>query len=450
MKRILIALAMLAAVQVAVAQVKSPDAAGKAVAKAETAANDAKKATKVATWITLGKAYMDAYNAPAGSAWVGAARQELTLLMGADKPQGEQQVELNGTPYIKEIYSNKEFYYSYDGVLQMIIVTKPVVEDALGKAFEAYKKAYEVDEKQTKAKDISAALNDINRKFVTEAYNAYHFGDLAKASEYFAKAAEAMSAAPLSQLDENSLYNAGFTAWMGKDYERAKKYFEECLANNYYYDDGEVFAKLADVYTNLGDAEASVKILEEGFTKFPQSQSILIGLINYYLTRNENPDRLFELIALAKQNEPNNASLPYVEGNIYVELRKADMAKAKEYEALAAAAYDACAVINPEYEYGYIGKGIMYYNIALELQEKASDPALSWEAWEELNKEFAQYLKNAREPFEAAYNVTKDNSLKVNIADFLKNIYYRFSSEGPEWEEGYKKYNEVVKTGQAQ
>ena len=367
--------------------------------------------------------------------------------MGADKPQGEQQVELNGTPYIKEIYSNKEFYYSQDGVLQMIIVTKPVVEDALTKAFEAYKKAYELDEKQSKAKDISAALNDINRKFVTEAYNAYHFGDLAKASEYFAKAAEAMNAAPLSQLDENSLYNAGFTAWMGKDYERAKKYFEECLANNYYYDDGEVFAKLADVYTNLGDVDASVKVLEEGFTKFPQSQSILIGLINYYMSHNENTNRLFELISLAKQNEPNNASLPYVEGNIYVELRKADPENAKAYEAKAIEAYDACAVVDPNYEYGHIGKGIMFYNIALELQEKASDPALSWEAWEELNKEFAQYLKNALEPFEAAYNTTKDNALKVNIADFLKNIYYRFSSDGPEWEEGYNKYNEVVKTG---
>ena len=92
----------------------------------------------------------------------------------------------------------------------------------------------------------------------------------------------------------------------------------------------------------------------------------------------------------------------------------------------------------------------MFYNIALELQEKASDPSLSWEAWEDLNKEFAQYLKSALEPFETAYNVTKDNSLKVNIADFLKNIYYRFYSEGPEWEAGYNKYNEVVKTGQAQ
>ena len=450
MKRILIALAMLAAVQVADAQVKSPDAAAKAVAKAETAANDAKKATKVATWINLGKAYMDAYNAPAGSAWVGATKQELSLLMGADKPQGEQHVELNGTPFVKEIYANKDFYYGQNGTLQMIIVTKPVVEDALAKALEAYKNANEVDAKQSKAKDIKAALSDINNKFITEAYNAYQLGDLAAASVLFAKAAEASNAAPLSVFDGNSLYNAGFTAWMSKNYQDAKKHFEECVANEFYYEDGEVFAKLADVYANLGDTEGSVKVLEEGFTKYPQSQSILIGLINYYLSHNENPDRLFELIALAKQNEPNNASLPYVEGNIYVELRKADPANAKSYEAKAVEAYDACAVIDPSYEYGHIGKGIMYYNIALELQEKASDPALSWDAWEELNKEFAQYLKNALEPFEAAYNISKDNSLKVNIADFLKNIYYRFSTEGPEWEEGYKKYNEVVKTGQAQ
>ena len=450
MKRILIALAMLAAVQVADAQVKSPDAAGKAVVKAETAANDAKKATKVATWISLGKAYMDAYNAPAGSAWVGAGRQELALVMGSDKPLSVENVDLNGTVYLKEIYSNKEFYYGENGALSMIIVTKPVVEDALAKALEAYKKAYEVDVKQSKVKDIRAALVDINQKFVTEAYNAYQLGDVKKASALFAMAVEAMGAAPVSEFDGNSLYNAGFTAWASKDYETAKKHFEKCLANDFYYEDGEVFAKLADVYTNLGDSASSVKVLEEGFTKYPQSQSILIGLINCYLTNNENPDRLFELIALAKQNEPNNASLPYVEGNIYVELRKADMANAKDYEAKAIAAYDACAVINPAYEYGHIGKGIMYYNIALELQEKASDPALSWEAWEELNKEFAQYLKNALEPFETAFNVTKDNSLKVNIADFLKNIYYRFYSEGPEWEAGYNKYNEIVKTGQAE
>ena len=55
---------------------------------------------------------------------------------------------------------------------------------------------------------------------------------------------------------------------------------------------------------------------------------------------------------------------------------------------------------------------------------------------------------NALEPFEKAYNITKDNQLKVSIAEYLKNIYYRFISNGPDYEAGYKKYNEVVKTGQ--
>jgi hypothetical protein len=448
MKKILIALAMLAAVQVADAQVKSPDAAAKAVTKAEAAAKDPKKAAKVATWTKLAQSYMDAYNAPAGNAWVGASKQELMLLMGAEKPLRTEDVVLADTPYVKEVYANKEFYFGQNGVLSIIVVTKPVVEDALAKALEAYKQAHAVDVKLTKTKDIKTALSLINQKYTTDAYTAYQFGDLAGASKLFAKAAEAAATEPLAQLDTNSIYNAGFTAWLAKDYETAKKYFEECLSHEYYYENGEVYSKLSDIYSNLGDAEKSVKALEDGFTKFPQSQSILIGLINYYLSNNENPERLFELIALAKKNEPDNASLYYVEGNIYSELRKADSAKAQEYEEKAAAAYDLCSSINPAYEFGHIGKGVLYYNIAIELQEKASDPTLSYRAWEQMNKLFAEYLKKAVEPFETAYNISKDDTLKVNIANFLKEIYYRFYDEGPEWKAGYDKYNTVVKTGQ--
>ena len=86
MKRILIALAVLLSVQVADAQTKSPDAAKKAVAAAEAAAENPKKAAKVATWVKLATSYMDAYNAPAGSAWIGASKQELQLLMGGQQP----------------------------------------------------------------------------------------------------------------------------------------------------------------------------------------------------------------------------------------------------------------------------------------------------------------------------------------------------------------------------
>ena len=439
MKRILIALAVLLSVQVADAQTKTPEAAKKAVESAEVAAANPKKAAKLATWTKLASAYMDAYSAPAGAAWLGASKQELQILMGNQKPISTENVVVAGDQLVKEVYADKEFYYNVNGQLAIINVTKPVVEDALAKAAEAYKKAGELDVKGSKSKDIMAGLANVASKYSDDGMNCYQFGDLAKASQLFEKAANVSAIAPLSKVDTTALYNAAYTAWAGKDYERAKNFFEKCLAANYYYDGGEVFAKLGDVYTNLGDAKKGAETLEQGFVKFPQSQSILIGLINYYMTSGENTDRLFSLIDEAKKNEPNNASLYYVEGNIYKELKNVEKAVESYYK---------CAEINPEYEFGYIGAGILYYDLAIELQEKASNE-YDDNKYNELVGQLEQALKNALDPFEKAYAVSKDDQLKVSIAEYLKNIYYRFYSNGPEYEAGYKKYDEVVKSGVA-
>lgn len=450
MKRILIALAVLLSVQAADAQVKGAGAALKAVNKAQEATQNEKKAAKPATWLKLAAAYVDAYNAPSGSAWIGAQKQELQLLMGSEKPISTESVVLGGEPCTKDVYADKEFYFNQSGQLVLINVTRPVVENALEGALDAYQKAWAVDAKQSKAKEIKEGLANISRKFLDEGMNCYMFEDYAAASQKFEKAAEASAAEPLSQVDTTALYNAGFTAWMVKDYPRAKTFFEKCLAVNYFYEDGEVFAKLADVNKNLGDNEGSVRVLEEGFAKFPQSQSILIGLINYYVESGSNTDRLFVLINEAKQNEPNNASLYYVEGNIYNELRlkETDPAKAEELLNKAVAAYDACAGIDPKYAFGHIGKGVMYYNIAIDLQEKAS-AELDDKKWMALTEQFENALMSALDPFEKAYAASTDNALKVNIAEYLKNIYYRFSTKGPEYEQGYNKYNTIVKEGKA-
>ncbi len=438
MKRILIALAVLFAVQVADAQTKSADAIKKALESAEAASKDAKKATKVATWTKLASAYMDAYNAPAGNVWLGATKQELQLIMGNQKPTSVENVVVGGEQLVKEVYADKDFYFNQGGQLVIINVTKPVVEDALAGAVEAYKNAYEVDVKKSKTKDIAEGLADIARKYLDEGMNSYQFGDLAKASVLFEKAAAAAATEPYAQVDTTAIYNAGYTAWAGKDYARAQKFFEKCLDAKYYYEGGEVFAKLGDVYTQLGDAKKGAETLEKGFVMFPQSQSILIGLINYYIESGENTDRLFTLIDEAKKNEPNNASLYYVEGNIYKELKQTDKAVESYYK---------CAEINPNYEFGYIGAGILYYELAIELQEAASNE-MDDAKYNALVADFEKALKSALDPFEKAYAVSADTTLKVSIAEYLKNIYYRFSSEGAEYEAGYRKYDEVVKTGQ--
>ena len=103
--------------------------------------------------------------------------------------------------------------------------------------------------------------------------------------------------------------------------------------------------------------------------------------------------------------------------------------------------------INPEYEFGYIGKGVMYYNVAIEIQDAAANE-MDNAKYEALVAKMEEALLNSLKPFESAFNMSKDDSLKLNIAEYLKNIYYRFYSKGAEYEEGYNKYNQIVKSGQ--
>lgn len=430
MKKILLALAMFAAIQVADAQVKSAADVKKSVEAAEAATQNVKKAVKTATWLKLGQEYVKAYDAPTGNILPGSNKTELTLMMGPEKPVSSEEVTVNNEKYTKDVYADKNLYFNQNGQLVIIEVTKPVYEDALERAVKAYQKAYELDEKHAKDKDVAAAFDYIGQKYVTEAFNKYTFGDVATASKLFEKAADVEALAPLSKIDTSVIYNAGFTAMAAKDNERALKFFKRCYDLGYYYEGGEVFARLAEV-----DTLNTKKYLEEGFSKFPQSQSILIGLINYYLKNNEDPETLFGLLDKAKANEPNNASLFYVEGNIRAQLGQIDKA---------VVAYEECAKINPEYEYGFIGEGTMFYNRAIELQTKAQEE-IDDAKYMALVKEFEESLKSCIAPFEKAFEITKDANIKAGIASYLKNAFYRFREESAENQTKYEKYSEIAK-----
>ena len=407
MKKIFLVLALVASMQVfdAQAQVKSPSAAKSAVEKAEAATTNPKQSQKPATWIKYGKALLDAYDAPAGNLWVGMSRQELQVLGGSDKPLSESVAELGGRQMTKVVFENKNLYFNENGLLEVIEVTKPVVEGALDKALSAYVDA-------------------------SDAYNAYAFGKMGEASISFEKAAAASATAPLSQIDTNAIYNAGFTAQAAGDNARAKEFYTKCLSLGYHGTDGDTYAKMADVCDKLGDKETAKNYLEEGFKAYPQSQSILVGLINYYVTSGSDTDRLFELLDEAKKNEPNNASLYYVEGNINEKLGKGDAA---------VASYRKCAEINPAYEFGYIGEGIHFYNLAVAIQDKASlesDDA----KYMAMMGEFETALKSCIAPFEKAFELSSDPEVKSSVAEYLKNACFRFRTESPEMQAKYEKY----------
>ena len=60
-----------------------------------------------------------------------------------------------------------------------------------------------------------------------------------------------------------------------------------------------------------------------------------------------------------------------------------------------------------------------------------------------LVEKFEAALKGCIAPFEKALEVTKDESLKPSIAEYLKNACYRFR-EDAEFGAKYEKYNAMV------
>jgi len=433
MKKIFLVLALAASMQVAGAQdqVKSVAAATSAVEKAAAAVENPKQNTKMATWLKYGQTLLDAYAAPAGNAWLGMGKQEMALLGGAEKPLSVEQVTVNGQPMEKQIFANKNYYFNQNGQLALVEITKPIVPDALSKAVEAFKKASELDAAGQKTADIVKGLKTVNEKFIDEAYSSYTKGDFAAASEMFEKAFKALGTAPLSKVDTNSLYNVAFTAYAAQNFERAKEFYNKSLSYGYAGDDGDAYARLAAIAEKEGNATGSKDILEEGFSKFPQSQSILVGLINYYVSSGENTSRLFELLDNAKKNEPGNASLYYVEGNIHNKLGEPE-------EAIKA--YEQCAKVDPNYEYGFIGLGILYYDMAVDIQDKAANE-LDDAKYQALQAEFEKTLKACIEPFEKAYEVTKNEDTKAGVAEYLKNACFRFRDQDPVYMEKYNKYS---------
>lgn len=438
MKKIIFALALLASFQVANAQqAKDAEAAAKKVAAAKAATLNEKKAANMATWLKLGQTYVDAYNVVQGNGYIGAAEADLALLMAGVKPLSVETVEVQGQPMTVQHFETADYYFS-GGKVSSIVTTKPAVENPLGEAVKAFQKAHELDVKGKKTKEIAEFISNIHDKYSNDAVAAYQLQDYTKSSELFGEAAAVSEIAPFAQLDTNALYNAGLTAWIAGNTDRAKTYFLKCLDHKYYGDDGDVYARLSTLAEKEGDKELSVKYLEEGFVNYPKSQSILIGLINYYTTSGGSTDRLFELLDVAKANEPNNASLWYVEGNIRL---KMDPPQVEE----AFAAYDHCGEINPDYEYGYIGKGVYLYNHAVEVQEKASFE-MDDRKYEALVQEYDKTLKDAIIPFEKAYEVSKDKEIKLTIAEYIKNACFRFRDD-PEYQAKYEKFSEVVASG---
>ena len=155
MKKILLIISALALTLSLGAQTK--DAVLKNVEKAKATVENPKKASNPAAWMKLAETYVSAYNYPQSGLWIGAQAMEAKLVLKGQQVLSTETRNCSGIDFTVEVYEDKEIYFNPYGLLEVINVTKPIIDQPLECAYEALMKAYDVDVKKSK-KDATKFL----------------------------------------------------------------------------------------------------------------------------------------------------------------------------------------------------------------------------------------------------------------------------------------------------
>jgi tetratricopeptide (TPR) repeat protein len=166
-------------------------------------------------------------------------------------------------------------------------------------------------------------------------------------------------------------------------------------------------------YVELKDTVKFVATLQDAIARFPQESWFLQNLINYYIFSGQEQVAI-DYLATAIEREPNVAQYHHIKGNLDE--------NQGHYEA-ALVDFDNALKLDPTLADAMAGKGRVYYNQAVKLNEAAamiSDNKEYKKALEEMNQVFRKALPF----FEKAHEMAPEDR---NYMQILKGLYYRFN-----------------------
>ena len=168
-------------------------------------------------------------------------------------------------------------------------------------------------------------------------------------------------------------------------------------------------------YVALKDTANFVATLQNAITRFPQEPWFLQNLINYYIFSGQEQTAI-DYLATAIEREPNVAQYHLIKGNL-------DENQGHYEDALKD--FDNALALDPTLADAEAGKGRVWYNQAVKLNEAAaliSDNKEYKKALEEMNEVFRKSLPF----FEKAHELAPEDRTYMQT---LKGLYYRFGMD---------------------
>ena len=449
-------------------------------------------------WLKKAKTLLDAYEVNIQYVSPGMQAKLIPLVGGQ-----EGQPPFYGKPKKIETEGDKE-YWVYDKVTFIVQnghvigwkITKPVVNDPLEKAYDAYIKAIKLDPKgklvnKSSTKRNLAKIRDYLKMQAIEYYQEKNYNKALKDIEM------AMDLYKYPRMKDDTVnmkpgqleYYAGIIAYNAGKYDKAAEYFKKAIDKK--YEVGTSYQLLTQSLKKIGREQEAVKLLEEGAKKFPTESKIIFALIDYYTPRGQL-DKAFYYLDKALKLNPNMASLYFVKASAYEKIykkyakqymdlfNKSDSLKKAAFRAryqkkeharllaekdsvdkilaqvkqqmdkyfdLAEQWYKQGIAKDPKNPDGYNYLGAFYYDKAMNIFEKAqSVPTSDTETYNKYMEQYKHYLNLSREQFEKALELTPND---LQTIQNLAIIYYKLHMHD-KYKEMRQRYEQIKKSQQNQ
>lgn len=363
------------------------------------------------TWVDRGEIFQNIFDVNIQYLYFGMSEDELRLFMNDPKERRTMQTE-TGVRNIW-VYDNIEVHFE-NGTLTGWEETNVLHENPLEEAFSAFKKAIELDDRGRQERRLRDAFTRLNGQYINKAVLHYEEGEYDEAFHAFKRSVE-VAESPFYEepLDTALIFNTGFVASLAGEYEEAVKYLN--WAKDMDYGEGSLYALIKDAYIAIGDSVSAEKTLQEGFKKYPQDNTLIIELVNFYINA-DNAVAALDYLELAKVQEPDNASLYFAEGALYERTGEPE----KAYES-----YQKSLSLNPNFFDANYNLGVMHYNEAVRLFEIANEIMDNVE-YEKARDAAIEVLKKSVPYLEQAHVIDPEH---LDTLETLRILYYRLGMD---------------------
>jgi tetratricopeptide (TPR) repeat protein len=330
--------------------------------------------------------------------------------------------------YIDEAYnnestSNEAKMWSYRSKIYLEIAKqhKELDSEAIFKATEAHLKCMQKDKKGrvivrkwTAEEDVLSGLVNCGYLLFNAAIDSYNTEDYKASLKYYSTIFDIIPYDSEDQLKrgnitkETILFNSFFSSNKMKDNAKSKELLQELININ--FNEPAIYIHMSNIYMDEGNSDKALEYLALGREMFEMDQGLVNTEINLYIQLGRTSELIGKL-GEALELDPENDLLLFNRGTIYDQ--QGDFTNAE-------ADYKASLVINPDAFGTNYNLGALYFNTAIEQNNKAN--ATSNNSTHKKLKSKADALFAKALPFlEKAYAIdSKDKNTLLS----LKQLYY--------------------------